>query len=271
MAFWRRDLDAVDGFDAAFTGWGREDSDIFVRMIRHGVRRCDGRLGATVLHLWHPDADRSRLTANPGQLDQLLAEAVRGAPPGRRTIECRQAPPINKTPIGLRLRGTSLAADAPRLRSPYRCRGRRRRRHFGHRVGVVTPARDEARARSSVLGANAALAGGCFADCSRCARAPGSRAGVMAGLTADSIHFPSAIRADGAVPTLVGGHWVDGFLVSRHCAVGPVVSLHHAAPAVAHQRYCVPFGSNHQGTVLASVFLALKCRRSLEERGAATR
>ncbi len=73
MAFWRRDLDAVDGFDAAFTGWGREDSDIFVRMIRHGVRRRDGRLGATVLHLWHPDADRSRLTANQGQLDQLLA------------------------------------------------------------------------------------------------------------------------------------------------------------------------------------------------------
>ncbi len=73
MAFWRRDLDAVDGFDAAFTGWGREDLDIFVRMIRHGVRRRDGRLGATVLHLWHPDADRSRLTANQSQLDQLLA------------------------------------------------------------------------------------------------------------------------------------------------------------------------------------------------------
>src|SRR5262249_8183960 len=63
-ALWRRDLDPVDGFDAAFTGWGREDSDIFVRMIRHGVCRKDGRLGATVLHLWHPEADRSRLGAN---------------------------------------------------------------------------------------------------------------------------------------------------------------------------------------------------------------
>ena len=74
MAFWRSDLDAVDGFDAAFTGWGREDSDIFVRMIRHGVRRKDGRGGATVLHLWHPEADRSRLDVNQRQLDQLLAE-----------------------------------------------------------------------------------------------------------------------------------------------------------------------------------------------------
>src|SRR5215475_3250508 len=26
MAFWRADLDKVDGFDAAFSGWGREDS-----------------------------------------------------------------------------------------------------------------------------------------------------------------------------------------------------------------------------------------------------
>src|ERR1700694_5967991 len=43
MAFWRSDLDKVDGFDAAFSGWGREDSDIFIRMIRAGVKRKDGR------------------------------------------------------------------------------------------------------------------------------------------------------------------------------------------------------------------------------------
>ena len=30
--------------------------------------------GATVLHLWHPEADRSRLDLNQRQLDQLLAE-----------------------------------------------------------------------------------------------------------------------------------------------------------------------------------------------------
>jgi len=45
MAFWRADLDAVDGFDAAFKGWGREDSDIFIRLIRAGVRRKDGTTG----------------------------------------------------------------------------------------------------------------------------------------------------------------------------------------------------------------------------------
>jgi glycosyltransferase involved in cell wall biosynthesis len=71
MAFWRSDLDAVDGFDAAFTGWGREDSDIFIRMIRAGVLRKDGRFATAVLHLWHQEADRSKLADNEKQLEQV--------------------------------------------------------------------------------------------------------------------------------------------------------------------------------------------------------
>lgn len=71
MAFWRSDLDAIDGFDAAFTGWGREDSDIFIRMIRNGVRRKDGRFATAVLHLWHPEADRSMLSDNERRLAEL--------------------------------------------------------------------------------------------------------------------------------------------------------------------------------------------------------
>lgn len=72
MAFWRADLERVDGFDNSFSGWGREDSDIFIRLIRAGVRRKDGRFATGVLHLWHPEADRSRLAANDRQLDEVL-------------------------------------------------------------------------------------------------------------------------------------------------------------------------------------------------------
>jgi glycosyltransferase involved in cell wall biosynthesis len=72
MAFWRADLEKVDGFDASFSGWGREDSDLFIRLIRAGVRRKDGRFATGVLHLWHPDADRSRLVENDRQLDEVL-------------------------------------------------------------------------------------------------------------------------------------------------------------------------------------------------------
>jgi len=72
MAFWRADLEKVDGFDASFSGWGREDSDLFIRLIRAGVRRKDGRFATGVLHLWHPEADRSRLGENDRQLDEVL-------------------------------------------------------------------------------------------------------------------------------------------------------------------------------------------------------
>lgn len=72
MAFWRRDLEKVDGFDTSFQGWGREDSDIFIRLIRAGVRRKDGRYATGLLHLWHREADRSALAENDRQLDELL-------------------------------------------------------------------------------------------------------------------------------------------------------------------------------------------------------
>jgi glycosyltransferase involved in cell wall biosynthesis len=80
MAFWRADLDRVDGFDAAFSGWGREDSDIFIRMIRAGVLRKDGRFATGVLHLWHPKVDRSDLERNERKLEAIMSsDEVRAA------------------------------------------------------------------------------------------------------------------------------------------------------------------------------------------------
>ncbi|MEA2873624.1 MAG: hypothetical protein QOH67_3600 [Hyphomicrobiales bacterium] len=82
FAFFRADLDKVDGFETSFVGWGLEDSDIVIRMIRAGVKRKDGRFATGVLHLWHEDADRSQFDANQEKLDALLqndrVRALRG-------------------------------------------------------------------------------------------------------------------------------------------------------------------------------------------------
>jgi hypothetical protein len=72
LAVWRSDLDKVDGFDASFNGWGREDSDLLVRLINAGVRRKDGRFATGVIHLWHPEEDRSHLIANEARLDAAV-------------------------------------------------------------------------------------------------------------------------------------------------------------------------------------------------------
>jgi len=75
LAIWRSDLDCVDGFDADYCGWGKEDSDIIVRLLRAGLRRKDGVFATGVLHLWHAEADRSRLAENERKLSDIIASA----------------------------------------------------------------------------------------------------------------------------------------------------------------------------------------------------
>jgi glycosyltransferase involved in cell wall biosynthesis/GT2 family glycosyltransferase len=71
LAVWRSDLDLVDGFDGSYVGWGLEDSDLLIRLLRAGINRKDGRFSTGVLHLWHPLADPSLLSANQTLLDEI--------------------------------------------------------------------------------------------------------------------------------------------------------------------------------------------------------
>jgi glycosyltransferase involved in cell wall biosynthesis len=73
LAIWRADLDRVDGFDADYSGWGKEDSDIIVRLLHAGVRRKDGNFAVGVIHLWHPEADRGRLGENETRLAAAMS------------------------------------------------------------------------------------------------------------------------------------------------------------------------------------------------------
>jgi glycosyltransferase involved in cell wall biosynthesis len=71
LGVWRADLDRVDGFDGSYVGWGLEDSDLLIRLLRAGVNRKDGRFSTGVLHLWHPLADPALLSANQTLLDAI--------------------------------------------------------------------------------------------------------------------------------------------------------------------------------------------------------
>ena len=89
LGIWRSDLIAVDGFEGGFSSWGREDSDILIRLMHAGVCRKDGRMATGVLHLWHPEADRSQLQENEHRLAEVLSSdrvrAVRGLSALRET------------------------------------------------------------------------------------------------------------------------------------------------------------------------------------------
>lgn len=86
MAVWRRDLVLVDGFDADYSGWGKEDSDIIVRLLHSGLMRKDGTFATGVIHLWHAEADRSALPENERKLAQLLASDIVRAKHGLSTL-----------------------------------------------------------------------------------------------------------------------------------------------------------------------------------------
>jgi len=73
LSAWRSDLLAVNGLDESYSGWGLEDSDLVIRLLRSGIRHKSARFAAPVFHLWHREFDRSRLAENQRRLDEILA------------------------------------------------------------------------------------------------------------------------------------------------------------------------------------------------------
>lgn len=72
LSAFRDDLLRVNGLDESYTGWGQEDSDLVVRLIRAGLVNKSARFAAPVLHLWHKENDRSHLEENQRRLQQVL-------------------------------------------------------------------------------------------------------------------------------------------------------------------------------------------------------
>lgn len=72
VGVWREDLERVNGFDEEFQGWGYEDSDLAVRLLRSGCRIKNGRFAASVYHLWHRENDRSQQAENWQRFERVL-------------------------------------------------------------------------------------------------------------------------------------------------------------------------------------------------------
>ena len=82
LSVWRDDLLRINGLDESYSGWGLEDSDMVIRLLRSGIRRKSARFVTPLLHLWHRENDRTNLEQNRKTLDDLLnsrrIHAIRG-------------------------------------------------------------------------------------------------------------------------------------------------------------------------------------------------
>ena len=72
MGAWRTDLIEINGFDEAYSGWGLEDSDIAIRLIRSNIHRKSARFLLPVLHFWHKENDRTQWLENRVRLNELM-------------------------------------------------------------------------------------------------------------------------------------------------------------------------------------------------------
>jgi glycosyltransferase involved in cell wall biosynthesis len=72
LGVFRSDLFAVNGFNEAFVGWGREDSELAARLYKIGLKRRTHPFMAICFHLWHAENSRQRLAEN----DEMLNKAI---------------------------------------------------------------------------------------------------------------------------------------------------------------------------------------------------
>jgi len=72
MGVWRTDFEVVNGFNQRFVGWGREDSELALRLFKKGLGMRRLKFSAIQYHLFHRENDRSRLHDNDEILSQMM-------------------------------------------------------------------------------------------------------------------------------------------------------------------------------------------------------
>jgi glycosyltransferase involved in cell wall biosynthesis len=81
MSFWKKDIVAVNGYDEAISGWGREDTELVIRLYNAGLTRVYFKLQGIVYHLYHKEYDRSSLLQN----DEVVKQTI-----DRKLTRCEQ-------------------------------------------------------------------------------------------------------------------------------------------------------------------------------------
>ena len=76
MAFWKKDLIKVNGYNETFTGWGREDSEIAIRLMNAGIKKQFIKMGGVCYHLYHPVASREMEEENVRMMTEAFNKRI---------------------------------------------------------------------------------------------------------------------------------------------------------------------------------------------------
>lgn len=74
LSFWKDDLIKVNGYNEDLEGWGKEDSELLVRLINIGVARKFIKFAGIVYHLYHTYSSREGLKKNVEIYEKAIKE-----------------------------------------------------------------------------------------------------------------------------------------------------------------------------------------------------
>ncbi|MFC7358211.1 glycosyltransferase family 2 protein [Jejudonia soesokkakensis] len=74
VSFWRADFIAVNGYNEDMTGWGREDSELVIRMVNYGITGRRLRYRGIVFHIFHKTSSKSKLNINESIQQRAIDE-----------------------------------------------------------------------------------------------------------------------------------------------------------------------------------------------------
>lgn len=76
VSFWKSDYIAVNGYNELFEGWGREDSDLVIRMGNMGLLAKRLRYVGVVYHIYHAENPREQLAENDAIQEQSIKNKI---------------------------------------------------------------------------------------------------------------------------------------------------------------------------------------------------
>jgi predicted glycosyltransferase involved in capsule biosynthesis len=74
VSFWQKDFIAINGYNEDYEGWGREDSDLVIRMGNNGVKAKRLRYAGIVYHIHHKINSKHNFELNDKMQNETILE-----------------------------------------------------------------------------------------------------------------------------------------------------------------------------------------------------
>ena len=71
VSFWREDFISINGYNEDYEGWGREDSDLAIRLGNNGIKAGRLRYSGIVYHIHHKINSKNKIRTNLLLIDNL--------------------------------------------------------------------------------------------------------------------------------------------------------------------------------------------------------